>query len=183
MFGRLLLTAVLATTLASAQRGGGGGGGGGDDTGGTGGGGGMGGMGGGIPRVQRQSKAEMLADRLKLNKDQKEEVQTLFNATLKEAAPLREQILKGREVITGAILAGRSQDDLKKLFDTYAIVSAQMIGIETKAFTKLCATLKPNQQSKAASAFELMAGMFDPPPVGGGRMGGGRAGSGRGGRN
>lgn len=188
MFGRLLLTAILATTLASAQsRGGGGGVGGGDDMGGAGGMGGSGmgggGMGGGIPRVQRQSKAEMFADRLKLNKDQKDEVQTLLNAALKEAAPVREQIAKGRVVITDAILGGKSQDDIKKLLDTYATVSAQMAGIEAKTFTKVCAMLKPNQQSKAASAFELMAGMFDPPPAGGGRMGGGRMGGARGGRN
>jgi hypothetical protein len=54
-------------------------------------------------------------------------------------------------------------------------VAAQVTGIETKAFAKVCATLKPNQQGKAASAFELMAGMFNAPAGGrGGRRGGGR---------
>jgi hypothetical protein len=160
MFVRLLLTAILAATLASAQRGGGGGGRGGE-------GGDMsGGMGGGMPRVQRQSKFELFADRLRLNKDQKDEVQTIFTDALREAAPVREQISKGREVITGAILDGKSQDDLKKMMDAYTMLAAQMTAIETKAFGKVYATLKPNQQTKAAPAFELMAGMFDPPSGG-----------------
>ena len=43
-----------------------------------------GGMGGGMPRVQRQSKFELFADRLRLNKDQKDEVQAIFTDALKE---------------------------------------------------------------------------------------------------
>ena len=168
MLARLVLTAILATTLASAQRGGGGGGG----MGGEGGGGrdmgGEGGMGGGAPRMQRQSKADMIADKLKLNKDQKEQMQTIFQAAMEEAKPVAEQITKGREVIAGALIGGKSDDEIKKMLDQYAGLAAQMTAVETKAFGKIYALLKPNQQSKAPAAFELMAGMF------GGQMGGGR---------
>jgi hypothetical protein len=77
------------------------------------------------------------------------------------------------------MISGASADDLKKINDTYATLAAQVTGIETKAFAKVCATLKPNQQGKAASAFELMAGLFNAPAGGGG----GRRGGGRGERN
>lgn len=181
MFKTLLLMATMATTLAFAQGGGGMGGGGGDDTGGMGGGGRAGGMGDdtSMPRMQRQAPFDIFADRLKLNKDQKPEALTAISDALKESGPLRQQLMQAKLDMAKAMLGGASADDLKKTEDAYASLAAQVTGIEAKAFAKVCALLKPNQQGKAASAFELMAGMFN-TPVGGG--GGGRAG-GRRGRN
>jgi Spy/CpxP family protein refolding chaperone len=126
------------------------------------------GMGGAIPRVQRQSKLDMIADKLKLNKDQKDQVQTIFQAATEEARPVAEQIAKGREAIATAMISGKSEDDIKKMLDEYAGLAAQMTSVETKTFGKVYALLKPNQQAKAPAAFELMAGMF------GGQMSGGR---------
>lgn len=157
---------MLATTLAFAQRGGTGG----DDTGGMGG--GMGNDTGAMPRIERQTPFDIFADRLKLNKDQKTEAQTALADALKESAALRQQLTQTKLEMAKAMLGGASADDLKKTMDTYASVAAQVTGIETKAFAKVCATLKPNQQGKAASAFELMAGMFNAPAGGaGGRRG------------
>ena len=167
MFIKLLLTAMLATTLAFAQGGGGMGGGGmgGDDTSGRGD--DTGGM-----RIQRQTPFDIFADRLKLNKDQKAEAQTVLADAMKESAALRQQLAQSRVAIANAILGGKSEDDLKKVMDAYASVVAQETGIETKAFAKVCATLKPNQQGKAAAAFESMAGIFNAPAGGaGGRRG------------
>jgi hypothetical protein len=185
MFIKLLLTSMLATALAFAQ-GGGGMGGGGMGGGGIGGGGmggdtgGMGGRGGGrggddmgaMPRMERQTPFDIFADRLKLNKDQKAEAQTVLADAMKEFTPLRQQLAQGRVAIAKAMLGGASADDLKKIMDAYTSVVAQETGIETKAFAKVCATLKPNQQGKAAAAFELMAGIFNAPAGGaGGRIG------------
>jgi LTXXQ motif family protein len=176
MLVRLLLTVVLAAGFASAQRGGGGGGG---DEGGMGGGGGRGGdMGAGLPQVRRLSKQEMLMDKLKLNKEQKEEAATILSAAMEKAAPARDLLTKGRIVIANAITGKASEEDIKKLWGQYTAVNATMTGIEAEAFGKLYALLKPNQQSKAPQAFELMAGMF----AGGGMPDGG-AGRGRGGQS
>ena len=178
MLVRLLLTAVLAAGIASAQRGGGGGGGEmGGESGGMGGGGGMsGGAGGGMPGgMRRQTKEEVLLEKLKLNKDQKEEAMKILSAAKEKAAPVRDQLTKGRQVIVSVMLEKR-EEDVKKLMGDYAIVSAQMTGIEAEAFGKIYALLKPNQQSKAPQAFELMAGMFS----GGGVQGGGGRGRGQG---
>ena len=178
MMVRLLLMAVLAAGFASAQGGRGGGGG---DEGGMGGGGGRGGdMGAGMPQVRRQSKQEMLLDKLKLNKDQKEEATKILSAAMEKAAPARDQLTKGRMVIANAITGKASEDDLKKLLGQYTAVNATMTGIEAEAFGKLYALLKPNQQSKAPQAFELMAGMFDGGGMPGGGAGRGRGGQGRG---
>jgi hypothetical protein len=140
MLVRLFLTAVLAAGLASAQRGGGGGGG---DMGGEGGGMGRGdgmsagGMGGGMPGgMRRQTKEELLLDKLKLNKDQKEEAMKILSAAREKAAPVRDQLTKGRQVIVSAMLEKR-EEDVKKLMGDYAVVSAQMTGIEAEAFGKI----------------------------------------------
>jgi Spy/CpxP family protein refolding chaperone len=159
MFVRLLLTAVLATTLVSAQgkKGGGGGGGG-------------GGMG---PSMvpQRPSKLEQFADKLKLTKEQKQDVQGMLSAAMEQAAPLRDQIDKGRVAIAGAMIEGKSGDDLKKLLDDYTSLAAQMTDIEAKTFGKVYESLKPNQQAKAGQAFELLVAVLE-LAGGGGRSGG-----------
>src|ERR1019366_953289 len=165
MLVRLLLTAVLAAGFASAQRGGGGGGG--EE-------GGMGG-GGGMPQIRRQSKQDMLFDKLKLNKDQKEEATKILAAAMEKAAAARDLLTKGRIVLANAITGKASDDDIQKILAEYTKVNATMTGIEAEAFGKVYALLKPNQQSKAPQAFELMAGMFA-----GGGMGRGRGGQDRG---
>ena len=177
MLVRLLLTAVLAAGFASAQIGGdeGGMGGGGGGGGGGRGGGGGGDMGGGMPQVRRLSKTEMLFEKLKLNKEQKEEAATILSAAMEKAAPTRDLLNKGRMIIANTITGKGSDDEIKKLLGEYASVSATMTSIEAEAFGKLYALLKPNQQAKAPQAFELMAGMF----AGGGMPGGAGRGRGR----
>ena len=180
MLLRLLLMAVVAGGVACAQIGGGeenGAGG----MGGMGGGGGRGGrgggndMGGGMAQPRRLTRVEMLFDKLKLNKEQKELAVTILSAASEKAAPVREQLNKGRIVIANTITSKGSEEDLKNFMSEYTKVSAVMTGIEAEAFGKLYAILKPNQQAKAPQAFELMAGMFS-----GGLPGGGGRGRGEG---
>jgi hypothetical protein len=172
MLVRFLLSAALAAGLALAQRGAGGG-----EEGGIG---SMPGMGGGAPQVRRQTRQEMLLDKLKLNKEQKEEANKILADAMEKAAPTRDLLTKGRIAIANAITGKASDDDYKALLGEYTRVNATMTGIEAEAFGKLYALLKPNQQSKASQAFELMTGMFAGGAPGGG-MGGG-SGRGRGGR-
>src|ERR1017187_5536133 len=175
MLVRFLLTAVLAAGFASAQRGGGGG-----DEGNIGvGGGPSAGPGAPMTQVRRQTKQDMLFDKLKLNKEQKEEATKILAAAMEKAAPTRDLLTKGRIAIANAITGKAGEDEFKALLGEYTKVNATMTGIEAEAFGKLYALLKPNQQSKAPQAFELMAGMFAGGGMGGG-MGRGRGGQDRG---
>jgi Spy/CpxP family protein refolding chaperone len=151
MFGRLLWAALLAATLAYAQRGGRGGGMG-DD---------MGSM--GVMRVRQPTRAQVLADKLKLNKGQKQELQNILMAAAEEAGPLRTQIGNARVQLAGAIIEGKGDQAVKQAQDAYSVLAAQMTGVEAKAFAKIYALLKPNQQSRASQGFELMAGIFQQP--------------------
>jgi len=169
MFKRLMLAGILVAATAYSQglgRGGMGGGMG-DDMGSGGMGGrdrsGMGGqMGGGMARVQqRQTREELLADKLKLNKEQKEQLGNILSAAREKAGPIREALLKQKLAVAQAIGSGQSEEQMKAVLANYSTLAAQMDGVEAEAFGKIYAMLKPNQQSKAEQGFELMAGMFE----------------------
>jgi hypothetical protein len=171
MLARWLLASALAVGLASAQgqKGGGGGG----DMGSSGMGGDGNGMAGGMPRAQRQSRADIIADKLHLNKDQKEQASKIFAAAQEEAAPLIEQVRTGRSAITTAILQGTSADDINKMKAQFTDLMAQKTAVEAKAYGKLYAILDAKQQAKAAPVFaEQMDGMFDGGRGRGGNRGG-----------
>jgi hypothetical protein len=116
---------------------------------------------------------QQFSDKLKLNKEQIEEVNSILRASLDKAGPLSAQLENSRAEIAGAIIGGKSPDDITKLMDAHTALEAQMDTIEAETFAKIYAMLKPNQQSKAGQAFELMAGVFDRAAVqaGGGRRG------------
>jgi len=180
MILRLVLGAAMSAMLAFAQPPVGGGGGG-----------DMGEMGGGgrggrnnnnmadlAPNLgprRQPTKSEQIADKLKLNKEQKEEFEKILSAGREEARPVQEMLMKMRAQLASATVQGASDADMKKAMDDHTAAAAQMTAIEAKAYGKLYATLKPNQQGKAVQAFELMAGIFDQRGFSGGRgMGMGR---------
>jgi hypothetical protein len=184
MLMKIVLAGVLAAAMAFAQ---GRGGGMGDDMGGSSGMGGMGGSRGGemggrgndmgsSVMVRRASRAELFADKLKLSKEQREETQKIVSAAMERAVTVRAQMDQQRAKIAGAIIDGKTEDDVRKLTADYTASSAQLTAIEADTFGKIWASLKPNQQQKADQAFELLAGMFTSP---GGRGRGMSRGAGR----
>jgi hypothetical protein len=177
MFAKVLLTGFAVAALAAAQGGGGGGGmgGGGGGMGGGGGSrggggadmsGGMGGAGmGGSPHAQKESKADQIANRLKLTSDQKSEFNTILESTYKDASSVIQQLLKSRQDLANAMLNGKSDADLAPLNQALSDAQFQMTGVEVKAFQRVVGFLKPNQTAKAPEAFELMADIFLPQPT------------------
>jgi exonuclease VII large subunit len=149
-----------------------------------GGGGGMGGMGGGgMPtRTPKPTKAQEIVTRLKLNKDQTAEFQTILQTAAKDALPVVQQLQHNRDLLATATITGRNQAELDELSKAVAAAQFQMTGVEVQTFQKLFALLKPNQTAKAPEAFDLMAGIFDLTPSRGGGRGFGEGGGRRGGR-
>ena len=175
MFLKVLVTAAAVTTLALAQGGGGMG---------AGGSGGRGEQNAGMTPMgnthsQKESKADQIAGKLKLSKDQKTEFESILEVSYQDADPFRKQLAKVRADLANATLTGQSADEIAKITKAYTTVEAQMTGLEVKAFQKIYALLKPNQTAHAPEAFDLMAGILDPAAGGRGQGGMGR---GRGGR-
>jgi Spy/CpxP family protein refolding chaperone len=161
MVARVVLAALLTAGLVAAQRGGGGGRGGDMEM--------------GMPRPQQPSKADQIAEKLKLNKEQKAQVADILKAAAESAGTLNRQINNGRQMIAQAMVSGKdSGDDYNRLLGAFTAVLAQMDGVEATAYGKIYALLKPNQQKNAELVFsEVMAGMFAGPGGGGAGAGGG----------
>jgi hypothetical protein len=118
-------------------------------------------------RPQKESKADMIANRLKMSADQKSEFGTIMQATLKDAAPVVQQLLKSRQDLANALLQGKSDADLAAVNQALSDAQFQMTGVEVKTFQRIVALLKPNQAAKAPEAFELMTDIFLPVPASG----------------
>ncbi len=167
MYGKLLLTLFMAAGLALAQ-GGRGRGGNTDD---------MENM--STVRSAPPSRDQLLAEKLKLDKEQKEQLHEILVAATQETAPLRSQISNARVQLATVIIENKGEDAVKQAQEAYTGAAAQLAGIEEKTFAKIYAMLKPNQQPHASQGFELLAGMFEQP---GGRGRGNGAGRGERGR-
>jgi hypothetical protein len=147
---------MVAAALASAQMGGGGGGRGGGEMGGE----RNSGMGGSGMSPRRESRFDIFADKLKLNKDQKAEAQSLISEAYKEAEPLQQALLQARKSLAGSLIAGQSADQIAPLTGKYAEAEAQLAAVEARTFAKIVALMKPKDQPKAGPSFELLAEIF-----------------------
>ncbi len=154
MLLRLILIGTLATGFAFAQRGGGMG----EE--GMGGAGGRGGM--DLPNITRTpSRIDVLADSLKLSKEQKKSVKNIMDAAQKQANPIHEQIVKSRLAIGEAVQNGKGQDEIKQLVSAEASLEAQMARIELDAFVTIYKGLEQDQRSQTRNLFMMMKGVFD----------------------
>lgn len=146
MFLRLLLVAMLAVGVASAQRGGGGGG---------------GGMPMGFGPPAMPAPLDRIVKAFSFNNDEKKDVKTAIDAVAKEAAPVREQILKGRAQLLAAVTTGADQDALKKLVNAQAELMAKMTHLEMQAFAKVVLKAGAEQRrAGAGSLFAMIPGIF-----------------------
>src|SRR6267142_4839322 len=116
MLIRLLLAGILAAGMMFAQGGRGGGRG--------------GGGGGNAPNIGfSTSKIDRISEALKLTKDQKKELKSTFDDAQKEAAPIHEQIVKGRLAIAEDTAAGKSLQDMASALDGNGALESKMAEI------------------------------------------------------
>ena len=134
-----------------------------------------------MPR-QMQSQLDQFAEKLKLNKEQRTQAETIMDAAREAMGPAQQKLIEARRNLAAALIGGQSGDAVDKLTKTYASLSAQTKALEANAFVKICALLKPNQQSKAVQNFGLMAQLVEQGQMGGGQWGGGQSGQWSGGR-
>jgi len=122
-----------------------------------------------MPRAQAKSIPDEIADKLKLNKEQKDEVLNILNAASESAGQIARELANGRVQIVQAMVQGQdNSDDYKKLTAAYTAALARMDSLEATTYSKIYGLLKPNQQKNAEQVFaEVMPGMFM-------RAGGGR---------
>jgi len=119
---------------------------------------------------------EKMIDRLKLDdKTQAPEVRLLLMDASRDAAPVAQKVLDIR-LRLGNLALQNNLEEMPAATEAYAAAATEMAAIEARAFTKIYAMLKPNQQPNAAPAFAMMAGIFQLSP---GRGRGGQRGGGQ----
>jgi len=126
----------------------------------------------GAPKVSLDEPlpGEKMIDRLKLDdKTQAPEVRLLLMDASRDATPVAQKILDVR-LRLGNLALQNKVDEMPAATDAYAAAATEMAAIEARAFTKIYAMLKPNQQPNAPQAFAMMAGIFQ-LPAGRGRSG------------
>jgi hypothetical protein len=120
------------------------------------------------------SPFEEFVDKLKLDeKVQAPAAAQVFTDAARDAQAVGQEMMQLRQRLVSAEIAGNAAD-VKTVQDLYTAAATKMTGIETQAFSKIYATLKPNQQSKAPQAFAVIGGLF--MPVSGGNSRSGRRG-------
>ena len=152
MFGKLLIAGMLCASLAAAQ--------------GYGGGRGRGGGGDMDPRAgtpPSTNRFDNIANSLNLNKDQKKTVRAILDEGAKEATPVREQMSKSRIAVGEAIVAKKTEEELKQVAKTASDLNAQLSQIEIRTFAKTFAALDDIQKKDMRGlgrALFLMNGMY-----------------------
>ena len=107
---------------------------------------------------------EKMIDRLKLDdRTQAPEVRLLLMDASRDAAPVAQKILDVRLQLGNMALQNRL-DEMPAATEAYAAAATEMAAIEARAFAKIYAMLKPNQQPNAPQAFAMMAGIFQLSP-------------------
>lgn len=120
--------------------------------------------GGGGSGAAQIAALQAFADKLKLDqKVQIPAVETIFTDAARAALPVSTQLVQLRRRLFDAETAGKA-DEIAAAREALATTSAKMTTIETEAYQRVFAILKPNQQSKTAEVFELMAGLFQTAP-------------------
>jgi hypothetical protein len=115
---------------------------------------------GGPPSTNR---FENIANSLNLNKDQRKTVHTILDDGAKEAAPIRDRMSKSRITVGEAIVANKSEEELKQVAKAASDLNAQLSQIEIRTFAKTFAALDDTQKKDMRGlgrALFLMNGMY-----------------------
>jgi hypothetical protein len=108
--------------------------------------------------------AEQFVNQLRIDiKAQGPAVDEILIGATRQGAAIDGEMLDIRRQMANAALR-KQPDEMKTLVGTYTEAATKMVTLETDAFRKVVALLRPNQQSRAPEAFTIMAGIFLIPP-------------------
>ena len=117
--------------------------------------------------MSEKTPFELFVDKLKLDsKNQLPEVEKIFTASATSAASTSQELVTLRAKMVE--MDGKPAD-LAPVMTAFNAAEARMARAEVTAFKQVQKLLKPDQTSKSADAFVLMAGLFNAPTPRGSR--------------
>jgi len=162
---KLLLISALCPAVVCAQ-------------GRRGGGGGFGRGGRGTPAAMDERVVlNLVAVLLNLSDMQRQQVQTIFDAADKTAAPIANQLVSSKDSLFDAVRAGKSDSEIKTMAAQQESLRTQILTLQAQTFAKLWALLTNDQKTQVDSFIYDDIGQFlsnatppvvpsSPPPTG-----------------
>jgi hypothetical protein len=126
----------------------------------------MGGDEGGNSKMERgmmagaRSRMDVWSESLQLNRDQRKTLKSAMDDGQKEAAPVKEQILKARTALADAAAAGKGREEIDTAAAAVAAAESKMHQIELGAFVKIYQSLDKEQLPKVRTVYAMMGGVF-----------------------
>jgi Spy/CpxP family protein refolding chaperone len=150
----LLAIALLCAGSCAAQRGGGR----------------RGGAGGrGSRAISEDQTISLFTVLLGLKDPQPQNLRAIFDAALRDAQPIRQQIEEDKDALFEAAKSGKNDEEIGKIAVRQATLSSQMMALESRTFAKIYRVLSSDQQAKADSfLYGLAVDLLEsgqPPPV------------------
>lgn len=113
--------------------------------------------------VAPQSRMVAMEKSFELTKEQKHSIKLLLDTAHKDAAPIRDGLLKTHAALGAAVLGNEPQAEIDAAAKAYAEQAAAMAGAEMKALSDIMKLLTEQQRANTAavsSAFFNMRGAF-----------------------
>jgi len=100
-------------------------------------------------QANEQSALELITLVLKLNDPQQEQLHAAFDAALKEATPMIEEMNHNKNELFAAVRSGKSGEEVRHLADEQGGLTSRMLLLQAQTFGKLWALLDSRQKGLA----------------------------------
>ena len=110
-------------------------------------------------RGPRGGMLERMATHLNLTDAQREQAKTAFEAAREQSKPVMEQLRTTRQELADAVKSGKTEVEIDMIAKRQGELMGQLAGIQSKAMSKVYATLTPEQREKANELRERFRGM------------------------
>jgi hypothetical protein len=102
-----------------------------------------------LGQANEQSALELVTLVLKLNDSQQEQLHAAFNAALKEATPISDEMEHAKNTVFAAARSGKSDEEIRRLADEQGQLTSRMLFLQAQTFAKLWALLDSRQKGLA----------------------------------
>lgn len=100
-------------------------------------------------QANEQSALELITLVLKLNDSQQQQLRADFDAALKQATPIADEMANSKDALFVAVRSGKSEDEVERLAEQQGKLTSRLLLLQAKTFAKLWALLDDQQKGMA----------------------------------
>lgn len=99
-----------------------------------------------LGQANEQSALELITLVLKLTDSQQGQLHAVFDAALKEATPVADQMEHTKNALFAAVLSGKSEEEIRHLADQQGQLTSRMLLLQAQTFAQLWTLLDSRQK-------------------------------------